>query len=112
MFGVPCEGFPYEYAPKFRSLLPYFVRRGRDAFSIAFEHYRKQLEWDKQVNNAFLLDILAWEDASDWQELRHKKKHLDNLRLASKAGIFGEMFGSSGELKEAEKIRLEFTIGA
>lgn len=108
MFRVPVEGFPYGYAPRFRSLIPYFVRRGRDAFSIAFEHHRKQLEWDKQINNAFLLD-LAWEDASEWQRLRDTKKHLDNLRSASKAGIFREFFGSLGEL-EAEKIRLETTI--
>jgi uncharacterized protein YydD (DUF2326 family) len=108
MFGIPPHGFPQDYAPNFRSLIPYFVRRGRDAFSLPFEHHRKQFEWDKQINNAFLLD-LAWEDASEWQELRDKKKHLDNLRAASKAGIFREIFGSSGEL-EAEKIRLEGTI--
>ncbi len=108
MFGVPVEGFPVTYAPKFRSLIAYFVRKGRDAFSIAFEHYRKQLEWDKQVNNAFLLD-LAWEDASDWQRLRDRKSHLDNLRSALKAGVFQTIFGSPGEL-EAEKIRLEIVV--
>ena len=108
MFGIPVEGFPDSYSPTFRSLLPYFVRRGRDAFSIAFEHHRKQHEWDKQTNNAFLLD-LAWEDASEWQRLRDRKKHLDNIRLASKAGILREIFGSPGEL-EAEKVRLETTI--
>ncbi len=54
-------------------------------------------------------DNLAWEDASEWQRLRDTKKHLDNLRSASKAGVFREIFGSPGEL-EAEKIRLEATI--
>ena len=72
MFGLPPGGFDTDYAPTFRSLISYFIRRGKDAYSIAFEHYRKQKEWDKQVNNAFLLG-LAWEDASEWQKLRDKK---------------------------------------
>ena len=72
-----------DYAPTFRSLISYFIRRGKDAYSIAFEHYRKQNEWDKQVNNAFLLG-LAWEDASEWQRLRDKKASLEELKKAQK----------------------------
>ena len=53
MFGLPPGGFDSDYAPTFRSLISYFIRRGKDAYSIAFEHYRKQKEWDKQVNNGF-----------------------------------------------------------
>lgn len=108
MFGLPIEGYPFNYTPKFRSLISYFVRRTKDAFSTPFEHYRKQIEWDKQVNNAFLLG-LAWEDASEWQRLRDTKNHIDNLRKAAKAGLLNELLGSLGEL-EAEKIRLEGSI--
>lgn len=108
MFGLPEGGYDRPYAPTFRSLVSYFARRGRDAFSSPFEHHRKQAEWDKQVNNAYLLS-LAWEDASDWQRLKEEKGHLDSLRKASKSGVFKEVFGSVGEL-EAEKIRLEAVV--
>ncbi len=59
-------------------------------------------------NNAFLLD-LAWEDASDWQQLRTERSISTICVPPRKAGIFREIFGSSGEL-EAEKIRLDGTI--
>ncbi len=79
MFGLPSGGFDSDYTPTFRSLISYFIRRGKDAYSIAFEHYRKQKEWDKQVNNAFLLG-LAWEDASEWQKLKDKNASLEELK--------------------------------
>ncbi|HEY9875701.1 MAG TPA: hypothetical protein V6D12_19885 [Candidatus Obscuribacterales bacterium] len=54
MFGLSIDNEDKKFEPTFRSLISYFIRRGRDAFSTPFEHYRKQLEWDKQINNAFL----------------------------------------------------------
>ncbi len=109
MFGLPAKGYDKKYQPSFRSLISYFIRRGRDAFSTPFEHYRKQHEWDKQVNNAFLLG-LAWEDASDWQLLREKKTLLDDLKRAAQAGIMGDVMQDSlGEL-QATKVRLESIV--
>ncbi len=109
MFGLPVGGFDADYAPTFRSLISYFIRRGKDSYSIPFEHFRKQKEWDKQVNNAFLLD-LAWEDASEWQKLRDKKASLEELKKAQKAGLISEfMNGSLGEL-EALKVRFETVV--
>jgi uncharacterized protein YydD (DUF2326 family) len=109
MFGLPPGSFGTDYAPTFRSLISYFIRRGKDAYSISFEHYRKQKEWDKQVNNAFLLG-LAWEDASEWQKLKDKKAALDELKKAQRAGLISEfMNGSLGEL-EALKVRLEAVV--
>ena len=109
MFGIPHEGFNTDYAPTCRSLIGYFIRRGKDAFSTAFEHYRKQLEWDKQVNNAFLLGF-AWEDASAWQKLKDEKKVLEDLKHAEKSPIWVDVLqGSSGEL-EATKVRLENVV--
>lgn len=109
MFGLPLGGFDSNYAPTSRSLISYFIRRGKDAYSIAFEHYRKQKEWDKQVNNAFLLG-LAWEDASEWQKLRDKKSALEELKKAQKTGLISELMnGSLGEL-EALKVRLETVV--
>lgn len=107
MFGLPIAT-PRKYSPTFRSLISYFIRRGRDAFSKAFEHHRKQREWEKQINNCFLLN-LAWEDASDWQILKDKKKLLQDLKKASEAGVVTEMIGSLGEL-QAAKVRLENQI--
>jgi uncharacterized protein YydD (DUF2326 family) len=108
-FGIPYEGLGDTYAPTFRSLISYFVRRGKDAYSTPFEHFRKQLEWDKQVNNAFLLG-LAWKDARDWQLLRDKLTLLADLQKAARTDLMAEVLqGSVGEL-EASKIRLEAVI--
>lgn len=104
IFGLPPSPREDAYQPTFRSLVSYFARRGPDAYSIPFEHHRKQLEWDKQVNTAFLLD-LAWEDASERQRLRDKRSTLDSLRAAGKAGLLGQVLGTLGEL-EAERVRL------
>jgi len=95
MFGLSVNIENMRYTPKFRSLISYFIRRGRDAFSTPFEHHRKQLEWDKQINNAFLLG-LSWEDASEWQGLKEKEQLLGNLKAAAQAGLMKEMLGSLG----------------
>lgn len=109
MFGLPAGGFDSEYSPTFRSLISYFIRRGKDAYSTAFEHYRKQKEWDKQVNNGFLLE-LAWEDASEWQMLRDKKASLDELKKAQQKGLISELMkGTLGEF-EALKVRIEADV--
>jgi uncharacterized protein YydD (DUF2326 family) len=109
LFGLPTKSYDKKYHPSFRSLISYFIRRGRDAFSTPFEHFRKQHEWDKQVSNSFLLG-LAWEDASDWQVLREKKSLLDDLKRASHAGIIGDVMQESlGEL-QATKVRLESIV--
>jgi uncharacterized protein YydD (DUF2326 family) len=106
MFGIPQGGSVGQYVPTFRSLISYFIRRGKDAYSTPFEHFRKQLEWDKQVNNAFLLG-LAWQDARDWQLLRDKLALLADLQKGAKTDLMAEVFeGSLGEL-EASQIRLE-----
>lgn len=104
LFGLPVNS-SHRYQPSFRSLISYFTRRGKDAFSIPFEHHRKQKEWDRQINNAFLLG-LAWEDASELQILKDKKKGLEDFRKAAKAGIVKGFIGSLGDL-EAQKIRIK-----
>ena len=102
-FGLPTE-VEGKYQPSFRSLVSYFIRRHKDAFSIPFEHHRKQLEWDKQVNNAFLLG-LAWEDAADLQSMKDRKKGLESLKKAAKTGVVKGFIGSLGDL-EARRVRL------
>lgn len=104
VFDLPTtrEGKP---ALSFRSLISYFIRRGRDAFGTPFEHHRKQSESDKQINNAFLLG-LSWEYAQKWQHLREREIALTRLREASRSGVLVDMLGTIGEL-ETIKVRLE-----
>jgi uncharacterized protein YydD (DUF2326 family) len=104
-FDIPVNMEDAKYTPTFRSLISYFLRRGRDAFSSPFEHHPKQREWDRQVNNAFLLG-LAWEDAQQWQILKDQKNALAGLRAAAQSGLMSNLIGSIGDL-EATKIRLE-----
>ncbi len=108
LFGLPSDNEDKKFQPTFRGLISYFIRRGRDAFSTPFEYYRKQLEWDKQVNNAFLLG-LAWEDARDLQLLKERQKLLDDIKKLKKdteTGVAIGIFGSLGEL-EALKVQVE-----
>ena len=107
LFGLEREPLP-KYHPTFRSLFSYLVRRGRDAFASPFFHYRSQKEWDKQVNNAFLLG-LEWEHAGRFQELKDEENLLNGLRQAARQGLLQGMIGTLGNL-EAERARLETDI--
>ena len=107
-FDFRSEGSSRRYKPTFRSLFSYAVRRGRDSFASPFAHHRAQREWDKQVNNAFLLG-LAWEHASQIQELKDEGNLLNGLRRAAQEGLLEGMIGSLGNL-EAERARLETHI--
>ena len=108
LFGLHIREPLPRYHPTFRSLFSYLVRRGRDAFSSPFTHHRSQLEWDKQTNNAFLLD-LAWEQAGQLQELKDEENLLTRLRRAAQEGLLQGMIGTLGNL-EAERVRLELEI--
>lgn len=103
-YGLPTEA-EGKYQPSFRSLISYSIRQGKDAFSTPFEHHRKQVEWGKQVNNAFLLG-LAWSDAAELQLLKDRKKALEGLRRAAKTGVVRGFVGTLGEL-ETRRIRLQ-----
>lgn len=107
-FGLPIDGEGKKYEPSFRSLIPFFIRRHKDAFSTPFEHHRKQKEWDKQINNSYLLG-LEWEDAAELQELKDRKKGLDDFKKAAKAGIVQGFVGTLGDL-EARKVRLKIQV--
>ena len=105
MFDLAAQAKMDSFEPSFRSLISYFARRGRDAFSTPFEHYRKQLDWDKQVNNALLLG-LSWEYPAKLQRLKDQEKVVSQLRTAIKAGTFPDLLGTVGEL-DAQRVRLE-----
>lgn len=98
------------YAPTFRGLIPFFARRGRDAYSIPFETHRKQVEVNKQVYNAFLLG-LEWRDAVEFQLLKDQRKAIESLQSAAGQGLVARYVGTRGEL-EAVRVRLEARAGA
>jgi len=106
MFRMQLEYPDLKYVPTFRSCISYFARQNseRGGFLDPFSQYRSQLEWDKQVNNAFLLG-LDWVYASKWQILKDRKKVLKQIKTEAESGILKYMVGSIGEL-EARKIRL------
>ena len=108
LFGLSLEEPPPKYPPTFRSLFSYLVRRDRDAFSSPFSHYRVQREWDKQVNNAFLLD-LAWQHAGELQQLKDNGSAFNELRRAARDGLLQGLIGNLGNL-EAERTRLDSEI--
>ncbi|MBE9119358.1 DUF2326 domain-containing protein [Tychonema sp. LEGE 07199] len=107
LFDLPIDNNEdQKFKPTFRGLISYFIRRGRDAFSTPFEHHRKQFEWEKQVNNAFLLG-LAWEDARDLQLLKDRQKLLDNIKKLKKDTETGVAIGILGSLGELEALKVE-----
>lgn len=92
------------WAPSFRSVISYFVRRGKDAYLTPFRHTRMQHSWDEQVHNSLLLG-LHWESAQARQLLREKAKALNAVKAAAKTGLLEGMVGNVGEL-EADRVRL------
>jgi uncharacterized protein YydD (DUF2326 family) len=108
MLGLSPTASAADFAPSFRSLISYVIRRGAHACTHPFMHHHKQFEWDQQVHVAYLLG-LAWEDAAAFQVLREKKKLLDSLRRAAKSGLMGEAFGTEGEM-EADRVRLQSAV--
>jgi len=107
MFGLQLSYPDLNYAPTFRSIISYFVRRNgtRGGFLNPFQHHKSQQEWDKQVNNAFLLD-LNWGYAAKWQIVKDRIKVINQIKQEAKTGMLANLMGTIGEL-EALKIRLE-----
>lgn len=107
MFGLQLNYEERNYVPTFRSLVSYFARRNGQsgAFLNPFQQYKAQKEWDKQVNNAFLLE-LGWEYASKWQVLKDREKILAQIKQEAQSGLLANIMGSIGEL-EAMKIRID-----
>ena len=108
VFDFPKETKERKYGPTFRSSISYFIRKGVGAFESPFAHYPRQMEWDKQVNNAFLLG-LNWEYALEFQNLKDNEKTLRDLRSAASKGLLTGYMGSLGEL-EGERVRREEDI--
>ena len=108
VFGISSKIPRRKYDPSYRSLMSYFIRKGRDAYSEPFKHFRNQPSWQTQVDNCFLLG-LSWEHARSWQLLKDEEGVLDNLKKSSKEGTLSKLIGELGKL-EANKLRLKGKI--
>jgi uncharacterized protein YydD (DUF2326 family) len=101
IFGINPNEDSLKYLPTFGSARGYFIRNSDDGgYLEPFKNFSSQLEWDKQVNNAFLLG-LDWTYASRWQSLKDREKKLKQF-----VSVVQEMQGHIGEL-EAKRIRLD-----
>jgi uncharacterized protein YydD (DUF2326 family) len=108
LFGLPSDSDDKSRRPSFRSLISYFIRRRKDAYSTPFESFRKQNVLDAQINNAFLLG-LAWKNTVELEKITQRKKGITALNTAIKAGVVQGFGGTLGEL-EARKVRLQSRI--
>jgi uncharacterized protein YydD (DUF2326 family) len=109
-FGLTQAEESTTYAPSFRSLFSYLVRRGSEAYLSPFFHHRNQQPWDQQVNVAYHLGI-NWEDAREARLLADDGKLVKALKQASKSSTLVTRVGTQGEL-EVERVRLTTAIAA
>ena len=105
LFGVPRSADQLPYKPSYRSLVSYFIRRGPDAYSSPFRHFRAQKTWDIQLHTAYLLGM-NWEYAARWQGLKDQEDGIKAIEKAIKTGAMEGAIGSVGEL-ETQHIQLE-----
>jgi len=108
-FDIDFSYSDFKYVPTFGSCRAYFIRNSEEGGLLnPFTQRSTQKEWDKQVNNSFLLG-LDWTYASKWQVLKDRKKIISQLKNEAQSGMLRDVDGSIGEL-EAKKIRLENEI--
>ncbi len=102
-FDIPADStssrFATPHSPTFRSLIGYFARRRKSGgFSSVERQNDNQQPWDWQVNVSHLLG-LEWEVSRKFQELRTRKKATATLKKAIKEGEFGELFGTTKDIR-------------
>lgn len=105
LFDIPRLAQSSDYKPSYRSLVSYFIRRGADAYTSPFRHFRQQKTWDIQLHTAYLLGM-NWSYAGQWQGLKDKEEGVKALEKAIKSGVFEGTIGTAGEL-ETQRIQLE-----
>ncbi|HEY0463787.1 MAG TPA: ABC-three component system protein [Polyangiaceae bacterium] len=97
MFGL--DDFEGSWAPSFRSLISYFVRREREGgMQQPMVQVGQQRLVDQQVNISFLVG-LDWSVPREWQSVREREKSLEQLKKGMSDGVFGAIIGSASTLK-------------
>lgn len=96
-FGIERNQEIIKYAPSFRELISYSIRRTTDGYRNAFEYFPKQKAYSLQACNSYFLE-LNMEYASGFQELKDKIKGIDDYKKAAKSGVIGNFTLNLGEL--------------
>lgn len=102
MFGInenSEEDQDKKFAPTFRSLFSYFVRRQMaNAFNSPMRNNSMQQLWDQQVAISFFLGV-EWAIPQQWQIVREQERSLKELRKAAGEGVLGAVIGTTAELR-------------
>ncbi len=99
VFGLEGAEIETKYAPTFRSLFSYFARRQRKGgFERPEKNSSMQQIGDQQTAVTFLLG-LDWSIPQRWQIVRERERTLKELRKAAVDGMFGEVVGSTADLR-------------
>jgi uncharacterized protein YydD (DUF2326 family) len=102
-FGLPCpvsgSVFDEAYAPSFRSLVGFFVRRQLEGgFAHANRYAEKQQEVEAAISLFFLLG-LDWRLAQEFIGIRERRRVLDRLQKSSQNELFAAVLGKASELR-------------
>ncbi len=118
VFGIPVEEETWgAWAPKFRQLIAYFIRKQNSGgFSSPFKQATQQAEGDSQVAISFLLG-LDWTIAQQWQLVRDRERMLREIKKASSTADLGQIVGDPAELRtrlavrEQRVVRMRTSVG-
>jgi uncharacterized protein YydD (DUF2326 family) len=86
------------YAPSFRSLFPYFVRRLPGGFTEPHLHFVKTKPGIWQVGISYLLG-LDWTIPQEWQVVRDAEEDVKKLKSALGEGDLAEIVGKKAHLR-------------
>ncbi|HEU5376104.1 MAG TPA: ABC-three component system protein [Ktedonobacteraceae bacterium] len=99
MFGLSEKTQSAKFAPTFRSLFPYFVRRQSEGgFLSPIIYDKRQPVWNQQVSISCLLG-LDWTIPQQWQYVRDREKSLSELKKAAQEGALDGFIGNTAELR-------------
>ena len=88
-----------KFAPTFRSLFSYFVRRqDSGGFASHTAQSSKQLPWDQHVAISYLLG-LDWSVSQSFQELREQEKTIKELKKSARQGTLPGFKGTTASLR-------------
>ena len=96
-YGFEATDSNQQYIPSFRELISYVIRRNVEGYKSAFEFFSRQKASSVQACNAYFLN-LSMEYAAQFQNLKEKKKEIEDYKNAVKSGVIGKFSLNIGEL--------------
>lgn len=103
LFGLYEHKRPYikgvpNYS-SFRCLFPYFARRNNaNGFNSPVKHFDAQKRADWQVSLSYLLGF-DYGISYEFEQVRTRENAIDELKKIAKAGTFGSLIGTAGEIR-------------